>query len=95
MQDEGEEISKAENPGIKPGLDAGEGGAKLKGDVFEGKVDAGGDKGRGDDKAGDLNFKSSGRPGVVVEHYSSDVTYEGCQPWLSTEPAASWPTECF
>ena len=68
LQDEREEIGSAEDPGVEPGLDAGEVCAKLKGDVFEGKVDAGGDKGGGDDETGDLNVESVGRPGVVVEH---------------------------
>ncbi len=41
--------------------------------MFEGEVYTGGDEGRGDDETADLDFKSIGRPGVAVEHYSSDI----------------------
>ena len=34
--------------------------------MFEGKVDAGGDEGRGDDKTADLDLESVGRPWVAV-----------------------------
>ncbi len=74
LQDEGEEIGEAEDPGVELGSDAGEVGAEFEGNVFEGQVNARGDEGGGDDEAADLNFESIRRPRVAVEHYPSDVT---------------------
>lgn len=79
LYDEREEVGEAEDPGVELRSDAGEIGAELESDVFEGEVYTGGDEGRGDDETTDLDFESVARPGVAVEHYSSDIAWCGCQ----------------
>lgn len=73
MQDEGEEISEAEDPGVELRSNAGEVGADFESDVFEGEVDAGSDERGCDNETADLYFESVGGPGIAVEHYPSDV----------------------
>lgn len=79
LDDKREEVGEAEDPGVELRSDAGEVGAELESDVFEGEVYTGGDKGRGDDETADLDFEPIARPGVAVEHYSSNITWCGCQ----------------
>ena len=49
--------------------------------MFEGEIDAGGDKGRGNDETTDLDFESIGRPRVAVKHNSSHIAWCACQQW--------------
>ena len=81
LYDEGEKISEAEDPGVKLGSNAGEVGAELEGNVFEGEVHAGGDEGRGNDETTDLDFESIIRPRVAVKHDSSHIAWRECQQW--------------
>ena len=60
LDDEGEKVGEAEDPGVKLGSYAREVGAELESNVFEGKVYSGGDEGRGDDETTNLDFKSIG-----------------------------------
>lgn len=41
--------------------------------MFEGKVDACADEGRGDDQAADLDLETKGAEGIVVEHNTAYV----------------------
>ena len=42
--------------------------------VFQRKVDAGGQKGGGEGQADDLEFEARVREGVIVKHYSSAIS---------------------
>ena len=42
--------------------------------MFEGEVDAGGEEGRGDDEAADLDIEASLVPGITVEQNSANVS---------------------
>ena len=79
LYDEGEKIREAEDPGVKFWSDAGEVGAELEGNVFEGEIDAGGDKGWGNDETTNLDLESIGRPRVAVKHDSSHIAWCECQ----------------
>lgn len=60
LEDEGEKVGEAEDPGVELGSYAREIGTELESDMFEGEVYPSGDEGRGDDETTDLDFESVG-----------------------------------
>ena len=60
LNNEGEKVGEAEDPGVELGSYAREVGANLESNVFEGEVYSGRDEGRGDDETTDLDLKSIG-----------------------------------
>ena len=66
LQDEGEQITEDEDPGVELGADAGVGAADGEDEVFEREVDARGDEGGRDDQAADLDVEAVLVPWVVV-----------------------------
>lgn len=73
LDDEAAEVGGEEDSGIPLGRDAGELGAEVEGDVFEGEVDGYADEGGGEDDGADLEFEGGFVVGVVVEEDAADV----------------------
>lgn len=75
LEHERQQIAADEDPGVPFCADARGLGAEGEDHVFEGEVDAGGEEGRGDDEAADLDVEADAIIGVAVEHYSADVAW--------------------
>lgn len=57
LQDKRSDVATDENPGEKPGIQARMFRTECEDDVFQGKVDTGGDKSRGENEADDLELE--------------------------------------
>jgi len=75
LEHERQEIAADEDPGVPLCRDARGFGAKGEDHVFEGEVDAGGEKGGRDDEAGDLDVEAVIVIRVAVEHYPADIAW--------------------
>jgi len=76
LEDEGEQIAEDKDPRVIFSSDAGEVIANLQDDVLEREVDSGGEEGRCDDYAADLNVEAGTVPWVGVEHNATNVAWE-------------------
>ena len=74
LEDQRQEIAADEDPGVPFGGDAREVGPEGEDHVLEGEVDAGGEEGRGDDEAADLDVEAVTVPRIIVQHYTANIT---------------------
>ena len=75
LENQGEEIAGAEDPGVVFGLDAAVLATDGDDKVFQSEVDGAGDECGGDDETNDLDVEAVAIPGVVVQHDASSVAW--------------------
>jgi hypothetical protein len=76
LKDKREDITRDEDISVPGRSKARPGFAEGNDDVLEGQVDTGGNEGRRDDQAADLDLEAELVEGVVPEHYTTDVSDE-------------------
>ena len=74
LEDEREEITEDEDPGVESWWNARELRTDFQDAVLKSEIDAGSNESWGDDQTADLNLKAIARVWVRVKHYTTDVT---------------------
>lgn len=79
LDDEAAQVGGEEDDGVPAGLDAGDGGVEVDGDMLEGEIDGDADESGCEDDGADLQLESTAIPGVGVELDATNVAYLECK----------------
>lgn len=74
LEDEGQDVTADEEPGVPVWSEAGPAFAEVDDDVLEGEVDACSDEGGRDDQTADLDLEAELVPGVVPEENAAYIS---------------------